>query len=90
MLLGLSLQKMRGARVLELSLEVTDSSGPMGSRPGRTVVRKALEEARQQRCGRALVTWEGSGMAEKEGEGIGGRVRRRDELFLTLSWRAWL
>lgn len=62
---------MQRARFLELSLEVTDSSRPVGSRPDKTVVRKALEEARQQRCGSALVTWEGSGMAKKEGEGEG-------------------
>lgn len=38
----------------------------MGSSPGRTVVRKAPVEARQQRCGRTLVTWVGSGRAKKE------------------------
>ena len=51
MLLGLSLQDVGGVRVLELSLEVMDSPGPVGSRPGRTEVGKAPEEARLQRCG---------------------------------------
>lgn len=47
MLLGLSFLEVGRVRVSELSLEVTDSSGQAGQAP---------EAARQQRCGRALVT----------------------------------
>ena len=57
---------------MELSVAGRDFSGPEGSRPGRTVVRRAPEEARQQGCGRALVTWVGAGRAKEDGEMEGG------------------
>lgn len=69
----------------------TWASGFQPGGPG-TVVRKAPEEARQQRCGQGPGDlgrfWKGQegGGEGKEGQGGGKRPRSRDKPFLTLWW----
>lgn len=63
------------------------SAWASGFRPGGTVIRKAPEDARQQRCGLGPGDlgrfWKGLGEGEgEEGEGGGERPRSRDEPFL--------
>ena len=92
MLSGFPSRRWGSQEGLGAQSEGSGSAWASGFQPGGTVVRKALEDARQQRCGPGPGDlgrfWKGLGEGEGEegqgGDGEGGeRPRSRDEPFLT-------